>query len=611
MSSVAKTIGKSQSRRAIISSLTLAIMIVFYSLSVGSYFEPDVYRFQDRLTYHQHFEDRYFFNKFIDNIVISLSFLVWSIVSIGNTNIRWIISLSIASILLISITSNSSVFLSFLSLVSLPFVIATNILNKFSRRSVISHQSFVLTLNYLLISVAILSAFSIFVSIRSPNLNDPFINMFVFLSRFSPVIMFLLIFSLLLKMMYEYIYENAPKLRTSIPKADDLFESVYSRFCPITFDLNKLLLLLGSFMMLSLVIVLIPNTDSIGGPIAEDTLMYVNWTADLQSSVSLEEVTQKGFVDIAGGDRPLSLFLIYLLTSILPLSTVTIIEFILPIFLAPSLVLLTYFLTKELTPNILVVLFACFVTAISFQVMIGMYAGLFANWIALIPSYISLVYLFRFFKTTRRFDLFLFMVFLVVLLFTHVYTWTIMMIFVFLFAVITWTRKMYSTNLIKVVLVALSIVVAIDLIRGMTTGSALGLTRDLVLAESADFGFAQFDVKWGNLVHTTLVFKAGIFGNFILLLLALYGIMLIKFRNVIDIFVIVFISIAILPFFFGDKIILSRVLYDIPFQIPVGLAMTNIFLSRYGKLKIVAVVLTSLAAVIYVMFNIGSIEQNI
>jgi hypothetical protein len=611
MNSVAKAIGKSQSKRAIISSLTITTITVLYSLSIGSYFEPDVYRFQDRLTYHQHFEERYFFNGFVDHIVISLSFLIWSIISIQNKVIKWIISLIIAIILLISITINSSISLSLLSLVSLPFVIMSNILHKTLRHSILSHQPFVLTLNYLLISVAILSMFSIFVSISSSSVNDPFIDMFVLLSRFSPIVMFLLIFSLLLKMIYNYVYDNAPKISTRITNASDLFEPVYTRIGGPKIDRLQLLLIVGSSMALSMVIVLIPNADDVPGPIAEDTLMYVNWTEDMQSSTNTEEALQKGFIEIAGGDRPFPLFLIYLLSISFPLSMVTIIEFVLPIFLAPSLVLITYFLTKELTPNILVVLFACFITAISFQVVIGMYAGLFANWIALLPSYISLVYLLRFLKTSQRLNLYLFLIFIVIILFIHVYTWTIIMIFIFLFAIILWIRKTYPPNLLKLVFVALFVVVGIDIVRGVTTGSTLGLTRDLVLAESANFGFAQFDVKWSNLVHTTEVFKAGIFGNIILLLLAVYGVILIKFKNVIDIFVLIFMSMVILPFFFGDKIILSRVLYDIPFQIPVGLAMMNIFISKQGKLKIFAVSLSLLATVVYIMFNIGSIEQNI
>lgn len=224
MKQVTQTIGQHQPKRVIISSIAVAVIVVFYSLSIGSYFEPDVYRFEDRLTYHQYFEERYFLSELVDHLVISLCFLIWSIISIRNKIIKWIIPISTASIILLSITNVSEIPLGWLVLVSLPFIIVANILDKTLRHSIISDQSLVLTLNYVLILVAILAIFSIFISITSSGINDPFIDTFVLLSRFSPAVMFLLIFSLPLKMMYDYVYEIFPKLKTRIPKAADSFE---------------------------------------------------------------------------------------------------------------------------------------------------------------------------------------------------------------------------------------------------------------------------------------------------------------------------------------------------------------------------------------------------
>jgi hypothetical protein len=47
----------------------------------------------------------------------------------------------------------------------------------------------------------------------------------------------------------------------------------------------------------------------------------------------------------------------------------------------------------------------------------------------------------------------------------------------------------------------------------------------------------------------------------------------------------IFLLIRILPLFFGDKVVQSRVFYDMPFHVPAGFALTSIFLSRNGKLK--------------------------
>jgi hypothetical protein len=57
---------------------------------------------------------------------------------------------------------------------------------------------------------------------------------------------------------------------------------------------------------------------------------------------------------------------------------------------------------------------------------------------------------------------------------------------------------------------------------------------------------------------------------------------------------------AILSLFFGDKIVQSRMLYYIPFQIPAGLALKNIFLSRNGKLRAIVISSSFFAISIYI-----------
>ena len=70
----------------------------------------------------------------------------------------------------------------------------------------------------------------------------------------------------------------------------------------------------------------------------------------------------------------------------------------LPIVLGPALVLVVYFLTREMTSNDLISVLAAFLTAVSFHVLTGIYAGLYANWFALIIGFLSFMFLFKFLK---------------------------------------------------------------------------------------------------------------------------------------------------------------------------------------------------------------------
>src|SRR5918996_865398 len=85
---ISSALGEGYSKTTIVSSLALAIMILFYPLYVGSYFYPDVYRFEDRTTYHQYFKDNYIFSWLIDSTMIIFAFIGWLWSSIKKVTIK-------------------------------------------------------------------------------------------------------------------------------------------------------------------------------------------------------------------------------------------------------------------------------------------------------------------------------------------------------------------------------------------------------------------------------------------------------------------------------------------------------------------------------------------
>jgi hypothetical protein len=148
-------------------------------------------------------------------------------------------------------------------------------------------------------------------------------------------------------------------------------------------------------------------------------------------------------------------------------------------------------------------------------------------------------------------------------------------------------------------------VVAFDLAKGILLDTFSAVARNILVAETYGGDFLQLGERWTVLVRTVEVFLAGIYGNIIILILALYCTILLKLNNLAGYFSLIFLSIGIIPLLFGDKIVQSRVLYDIPFQIPAGFALTSIFLSRNGKLKSVVIGSSLLAIAIYTMNNLG------
>jgi len=122
-------------------------------------------------------------------------------------------------------------------------------------------------------------------------------------------------------------------------------------------------------------------------------------------------------------------------------------------------------------------------------------------------------------------------------------------------------------------------------------GSSSGVTLNLGVAENTEVGLSQFESRWSNLVGTVQVHVGGIFGNSIFIMgLAVAGVIITskKTNMVLLSFLISFLSIGILPLFFGDRIVMTRVLYNVPFQIPAALAL--IWLVRQGNVGILATI---------------------
>jgi len=89
------------------------------------------------------------------------------------------------------------------------------------------------------------------------------------------------------------------------------------------------------------------------------------------------------------------------------------------------------------------------------------------------------------------------------------------------------------------------------------------------------------------LMRTMYSFVGGQFSNFIIFTLALYWLFRSNLREPSSIFLVIFLSIGILPFLLGDYIIQTRVFYDIPFQIPAAIGLAFIGKQDIGGIVVV------------------------
>jgi hypothetical protein len=567
-----RSLGRGQSYRSLISSFVLATMIVFYLFSIGSFFELDIYYLEDRTTVHVSVSNMYMISRQVDGLVLSSAFGLWLMFSLEQRRLRLVSAITVVSLLVLGFVYSYDI-IGYVSLLSIPVVALATLVQKFFYNRLLWTGTSSLTLNYLCVGIIILALSSIVISLltlvadQEIEGRDYFIDSFYLLSRFSPVIMFLLIFAVPLRSL----------LAQAASRLTPRHQIVNFRLIPEK-DMKRSvrILALSLCALFSILITLIPHLSPENRVIGVDTNYYVNWIKELEQTESVGDFISHIFTNIGfgSGDRPLSILFLYLLTR--PYITEDLfayIEHLVPAILAPLLTLSIYFLTREITKNDLAALLSAFITTVSFQVVIGIYAGFYANWISLIFGYFSLVYLFKGLQNPSKLNMTVFVSLLVIVLFTHVYTYTIFVVFLSIFLLTGLFLKKYPKRIIVIFLIIITSTVLLDFIRSLNNPSLAGIEGDLSAAETTGSGVSQFGYRWDNLVRTVQVFLGGGYSNILLLSLALYASLALYSKTNYAVFISIFLSLGILPLFFANRDLMSRVLYDIPFQLPAAFSL--------------------------------------
>ena len=157
-------------------------------------------------------------------------------------------------------------------------------------------------------------------------------------------------------------------------------------------------------------------------------------------------------------------------------------------------------------------------------------------------------------------------------------------------------------SIILLLLVVLSSVV-IDVARMTITGSVSGIEEQIKIASLTGVGLTQFALRWSNLIDTTQNYYGSQFSNFIILVLGLYWLFRCDLRQPSTILLIIFLSMGIVPLFFGDWLVQSRVLYNIPLQIPAAFGLAYIKKQANGTIILLPICIWLIAISIRAVSN--------
>jgi hypothetical protein len=596
-------IGKGSSRVEIVSSAILALVTIFYAYAFSSFLKLQVFVLRDRVVYDEPF-NQYLLGNFADHLIISLGLLVWLYLTLRISKTGYIVCLAYAGTLIASILLGQS-YNAIFSITIFPVVASVVIYQKLSassgKKGILVTMNRTLYLEYFTLILIVLSALSIIVSLQSllsvnfsaNSIRNYSYEISTMLSPVSAFLLALLIFAYPLKLI---IRELFPFLKNLLPRSNDSKASLselgynekgvqFSRNKVVLRQRNEVLYLLP-LLALSVCLALIPYQPAMNEDnrlVGVDTPIYAAWIDDVvkSSEDGLGESLRQIFSEQGVNDRPLSLIIMFLAVKITNTPDIMHMLDHSPIFLSPMLVLSGYFLTRQLTSSYTTSYVAAFLTIISFQVLIGIFAGFYANWIALITGYFSLGFLFRFLQRPQTNTLTIFAALLIATLFAHVYTWAILSLCtgMFLILLLLLRRRDYSRKAILLALLIVGVSAAVDISKSLVTNSSSGIFQDVELS-GALMGHEEFARRWDILIFTVHSGLGGMLANSVVMLLGLYWVFKSDYKKPSTLFLLVFLSMAILPLFFGDWVIQSRTIYLIPFQIPASLGLSYLLVKK-------------------------------
>ena len=611
-SKLSKDLGYGMPVSSILSGVAFTVCIFFYLYIIGSFFRIVVYPHIDRIVRPEHFQE-FVINQQLDYIIVIIATASWFLLSVNSNNkaVRYYFSITYGGIgILLALISPDNIAFDIIALLSLPLILGVMIYyyrkqQKKNLRLLLNFNA-KLTWRYILLAVIAISAIGIVIPVISvfvaPNFgsttgDDPANELFLLLSSFSNIYIFLLVMCLAVKFLYRIVALRMLKLNIKEDINQTLSDDYKRNKVKTQTKIGFLLLA----MILSVVLVLIPQHPLINKDnqqIGSDTFYYVTWLTELEKSKNLSDLIYQSFV-VQGqdGDRPLLLIFLFLVYQVTGSNNLSEVVEHFPIILGPGIVFAFYLLTVELTRNEKVALIAAFFGAVSLHTLIGIYAGFYANWFGLIVGYISIAFLFRYFRSGRLSDIIVFSTLLIGVLLIHVYTWTLLAavsaIFLLAMLLVTiWKKKKKNNNTynnnndndnnsssyfikrrrIIWLLIAILVSVVVDISKVVLTSSSGGLEQDIELAQTY-IGIEEFNLLWFFLTATMHYTLGGIFSNFIILILGLFWVLKSNMREPGTIFLMIFLSVGLVPLFIGGWLLQTRVFYNVPFEIPAAIAL--------------------------------------
>jgi hypothetical protein len=145
--------------------------------------------------------------------------------------------------------------------------------------------------------------------------------------------------------------------------------------------------------------------------------------------------------------------------------------------------------------------------------------------------------------------------------------------------------KLFTKRRIIWLIVAILLSLVVDVTKVFLIGSSGGVEQDVQLAQT-NLGIEQFSMRERILQVTMHDSLGGVLSNFIILILGVFWVLKSNIREPSTVFLMIFLSVGMVPLIIGSWTLQVRILYDIPFEIPAAIALYYIS-ARAGSSRLV------------------------
>jgi hypothetical protein len=327
---------------------------------------------------------------------------------------------------------------------------------------------------------------------------------------------------------------------------------------------------LAAVLLLSTALPLIPYLPSINPefkPASVDIRYYSRWL-DNMLTVDRWVAVEYAFYGMRNGNRPLYLMLLYCLVSLgIPKQVMLNFEALL---ISPFFALAVYYTAKRLSGSGIYAFSASLAGSLGFSMTVGMMAGFFAAWTALIPFYICVALTPRLTDGSLK-SLTIVLVSSIGMLYIHPWTWSLLMAILTLHLASSTLQSFRKGNfkLDKHLLAVLIGNAIADIVKTLVYPSYGGLASSTaVLGNGWAFGLEPLLDLPRNLHRLTVSYVDGLFFNPLHMALALIGVLsLSKKGDSLSRLFVIWLAVVSLIFPFSSIGLQSHLLFATPFPI--------------------------------------------